>query len=399
MLLNVARARQLMDEQQLDGLVGTTPENIFYLSGLESSSFSINPYKAQVFAILARSKAPDPVIVSGLGDVGAILQLCSPQTRAIHYGSFFRAVNPDAVLDPHELGVKAGVVDTPPKANAFEGLTAGLELAGLTRGQVGYDEKGMDLGLLPQLQKRFPNLVWVPAWILLRKIRAVKTEEEITRLTDAMRLNEKAIRAAIAIAAPGIQEEDLIREYERIVVGDGGRPIFAEITFGRRAAVGALPIQNGVLKEGMIVRFDVGCKLEGYCSDLARLFAFRGDPAPRFRKIYSAIVKGEETAIQLMRPGTPASQVFKATVESVRAAGVPEYKRNHVGHAIGLEVYETPLLGPDDEMPLEPGMVFQVETPYYEIGFGGVQIEDTVIVREGGAEVITQLPRGIEPVG
>jgi Xaa-Pro dipeptidase len=154
-----------------------------------------------------------------------------------------------------------------------------------------------------------------------------------------------------------------------------------------------------VLKEGTVIRFDVGCKLEGYWSDIARLFAFRGEPPPRLEQYYRAMVAGEEEAIRIMRPGAVARDVFHATVEAVRAAGVPHYNRHHVGHAIGLEVYEVPLLGPADDTPLEAGMIFEVETPYYEIGFAGVQIEDTVIVREDGGEMITTLPRGIERVG
>lgn len=398
MFLNIPRAQKIMEEHELDGLIGATSEHVFYLSGLESSAFELNPRTAQVYAIVARDRLQDPIVVSGLGDAGAILQLCPPQTRAIHYGRFVRYVNPEAELDAHELGVKNRVVDTPPKQNSLEGLLAGLEEAKLTRGRVGYDEKGMDPANVAAAQERLPDLEFVPAWSILRKIRAVKTEEEIHRLTEALRLNERAIQAAISVARPGVQEEDLIREYEKTVVAAGGRPIFTEITFGRRSAIGTSPIQDGVLQEGMIIRFDVGCRLEGYCTDIARLFAFRHEPPARALKIYDALVKGEDDMIAFMRPGVTASEVFHHAVQSVRAAGVPNYERNHVGHAIGLEVYETPLLGPNDEMPLEAGMVFEVETPYYELGFAGLQIEDTVVVRDNGVEVLTTLPRGIEPV-
>ena len=398
-LVNVPRARAVLQREGLDGAIGCTPENVYYLSGgLESTGFAISRYTTQVFAIVNAERPGDPIIVSGLGDAGAILLVCPRQTRAIHYGTFFRYVDPEAKLDAHEIGIKARVVDTPAKANAFEGLLAGLEEARLTRGRVGYDEKGFDATHLPRLREKLPQLELVPAWATIRGIRAVKTDEEIRRLTATLRLTERAIQEAITVAAPGVTEEDLIREYRRAVVSGGGTPAINEITFGRRAAVGSLPRQNGVLKEGDIIRFDVGCKLDGYWSDIARLFAFRGEPPARIRGLYGAMVAGEEHAIRIMRPGITAREVFKATVAAVRAAGAPHYDRHHVGHAIGLEVYEVPLLGPGDETPLEAGMVFEVETPYYEIGFAGVQIEDTVIVREGGGEMITTLPRGIEPL-
>src|SRR5439155_17355905 len=126
--------------------------------------------------------------------------------------------------------------------------------------------------------------------------------------------------------------EELIREYRRVVVSGGGTPAINEITFGRRAAVGSLPRQNGVLKEGDVIRFDVGCKLEGYWSDIARLFAFRGGPPARIQRLYEAMVAGEEHAIRIMRPGITAREVFKATVAAVPAARRPRHDRPHAGH-------------------------------------------------------------------
>ena len=85
-------------------------------------------------------------------------------------------------------------------------------------------------------------------------------------------------------------------------------------------------------------------------------------------------------------------------MEATRSAGIENYQRNHVGHAVGLEVYDGCLLAPSDETSLEPGMTFEVETPYYELGFIGLQIEDTVVVRDQGPEMLTRLSRAIEPV-
>ena len=350
-------------------------------------------------AIAARSDLSSPVVVAGLGDMGAIRLLCPPSTRIVHHGRFKRYVDEDAALTEHEEWVKRWVVDTPAQPSALDALVAGLHEAGLAGGRVGYDERGLDPEFAAAVRERLPDLQLVPGWRTLRRIRLVKTPEEIERLTRSLRLTEDGIRAAVAIAAPGVQEEHLIREFRRVVVLGGGDPLFNEITFQRRAAVGALPIQDGALDEGDVIRFDVGCKVEGYCSDIARLFVFRGEVPPRARLLYDAMKAGEERGMEAMRPGVTARDVFAATVAAVREAGVPDYERNHVGHAVGLEVYDGCLLSPGDETELEPGMAFEIETPYYEIGFLGVQIEDTVIVRDDGVEMITQLSREIEEVG
>lgn len=399
-LVNAAVADRELDAHDLAGLIASTPENLLYLSGgLEPTGHIVSKYTTNAFVIAARGEYKQPVLVAGLGEMGQIRQVCPPGSRIVHFGSFTRYVNAEAELDEHEAWVKHWVVDTPGRPNALEALIAGIEEAGLASSRVGYDERGMTSELVAAVSDRLPGIELVPAFSLLRRIRLVKTPEEIDRLTRSLRLTEEAIEAAIAIAAVGVEEEDLIREFRKTVVGGGAATLANEITFTRRAAVGGHAIQDGVLTEGDIIRFDVGCRVDGYCSDIARLFVFRGDVDPRAQTIYDAMVAGEERAMATMRPGVTAREIFHAAVEGVKEAGVDEYQRNHVGHAVGLEVYDGCLLSPSDETVLEPGMTFEVETPYYEIGFLGIQIEDTVIVREDGHEMITRLPRTIEPAG
>jgi Xaa-Pro aminopeptidase len=146
-----------------------------------------------------------------------------------------------------------------------------------------------------------------------------------------------------------------------------------------------------------VIRFDTGCVLNGYNSDIARNFSV-GEPDERARRLYNAMLAGEEAAFQAMRPGVRASEVFEAAVRAVRDAGVPDYQRHHVGHGVGLEVYDVPLLGPSDHTILETGMTFEVETPFYEMGLAGLQPEDTVVLREDGPELLTTLSRELEVV-
>jgi Xaa-Pro aminopeptidase len=100
-----------------------------------------------------------------------------------------------------------------------------------------------------------------------------------------------------------------------------------------------------------------------------------------------------------MTPGRPACDVFNGAVERVRELGIPHYRRHHVGHGIGVEYYDLPILNPRTEIPLETGMIFEVETPYYELGFGGAFIEDTVQVTDSGVKVLTELDRELHVVG
>src|SRR5690606_17698298 len=192
-------------------------------------------------------------------------------------------------------------------------------------------------------------------------------------------------------------ESEMIRRFEETISAGGGRPSFTFIYFGRRGALGQLPRGDGVLARGDVIRFDVGCLLDGYHSDIARNFAL-GDPGERALRLYDAMLAGEDAAFRAMRPGVTAAHVFETAVQAVRDAGVPDYRRHHVGHGVGLEVYDVPLLGPRDTTVLETGMTFEVETPFYEVGLAGLQPEDTVVLREDGPELLTTLSRKLEIV-
>ena len=149
-----------------------------------------------------------------------------------------------------------------------------------------------------------------------------------------------------------------------------------------------------------MIRFDTACFLDGYSSDIARNFSL-GPPAagPRVQRYYEAILAGETAAAAAMRPGVPAQEVFRVGVEATRKAGIPHYDRSHIGHGVGIEIYDIPLLGPADSTPLEDGMVFQVELPYYELGFPGLQVEDTVLVTPSGGRILGSLDRSFRVVG
>lgn len=125
-----------------------------------------------------------------------------------------------------------------------------------------------------------------------------------------------------------------------------------------------------------------------------------GPPPEKLGRYYEAIKAGIAAIMDVTKPGVPVSELFRAGVETVRQSGIPHYQRHHVGHGIGAEFYEAPMLtsagqtaaihkkGTSDTV-LESGMVINIELPYYELGVGGLQIEDTLVIRPGGFEMLT----------
>jgi Xaa-Pro dipeptidase len=398
-LLNRPRASHLMEREGVDGLLAATFENVYYLSNVWMENFFVLPRQTQGFAIVARDKLDRPIVVASIGEVANYSESAVSGCGLITYGQFYRFVNEQAQLSTGETTVKERVIDHADRSrsNVVEALAGGLEEAGLTSGTVAYDERGLFIETFAALKQRLPDVNLIPGYQLFRRIRAVKTAEEQRRLEAVLRVNEGAMAAAMRVARPGVTEQDMIEEFERYVVSRGAKVMFTQIAFGPRGGQGYVMKRNAVLSEGEVIRFDVGCMLDGYNTDIARNFSI-GEPDERCIRYFDATVAGIDAAAAAMRPGATAADVFHAAVAAVRANGIPHFGRTHVGHGIGLEVYDIPLLAPADSTPIEDGMVVQIETPYYELGWAGIQPEDTVVATPSGGKNLTALSRKFEVV-
>jgi Xaa-Pro dipeptidase len=392
-LINESRAAAVMDEAGLDGLVATRLENVFYLSGVWNVSQTMFPYDAQTYAVVTRDRLREAMVVIALGDSDQTLEAFPGYRGGIAYGTFFREVH-GRPLDERETRLKTTVLDHAPRKDALDAFVAVLEEMGLAGKAIGLDETVFPAAWRPELERRLPGLTVRDAAALFRTIRMVKTEEEIHRLRRAAAITEQAIRAAVAAAAEGTTEREVAREFRHSITSQGGEPTFSLVRFGRNAVLGQLPPDATPLRPGDWIWFDVGCRLDGYWSDLARI-AVLGEPPGQLRRYYSASLAGEDHAIAHVRPGMAAGQVFDDTVNAVRDAGIAHYRRQHVGHGIGVEVYDPPLLGPGRTDPIEVGMVLNVETPYFELGWGSVHVEDPFVVREDRNELLTTSSRDL----
>ena len=162
------------------------------------------------------------------------------------------------------------------------------------------------------------------------------------------------------------------------------------------ALADARPTDNA-LAPGQLLRFDVGCVYNGYWSDVGRT-AVRGEPDELQERRYTAILAGEERQLEMLRPGVHARELFDAAVEVVEEAGLTPYRRHHCGHGIGMEIYEPPIVAPGWDETLDADMTFCLETPFYELGWGGMMVEDTVVVTENGHERLTLSDRDLRVI-
>ncbi|KON31491.1 hypothetical protein AC482_00705 [miscellaneous Crenarchaeota group-15 archaeon DG-45] len=400
MLLNKVRAERVMAENGLEALIAASPANVLYTSDL-------CPY-GETYVLLPLDGDAEPAIVTSISAPVPVAVMSRPWIGDVRYfGEFYTETQwAKGPLDEAEREIVAAQAswETTGRTDSLNLLMEVIEERGLTDGRVGVDEAAIrgSHAFLHRMEERLPGVEIVPASSLFAQIRMVKTDEEIRRVREATRITERAWETALGSAREGMTEREFAYIFERAILEEGGRPAShmgmygPPIAFGRRTAFVDLALPSDyALREGDLLRFDGGCSYMGYGCDMART-AVLGEPSAKQRGYYDALQEGEQLAVEMARPGARASEVFNAAVGRVRDGGIPHYRRHHVGHGWGLEGYNPPLISPGDDTELEEGMLLCLETPYYEIGFGGLMVEDIIVVRRGGAEHLTQLSRELK---
>lgn len=392
MSINVERAKRLMAAEGVDAIISSTLDNNFYLGGFWIDGQELFPLDSESYTV-APASAPDAgIVVCSIGSADLALGGHPTLGGVITFGTFFRDVIEGIELAPDEQWVKDVTEVHQTGRSSVDALVEAIKRIGAETGVVAVDERGPNRGLLAALGEALPGAKFVPASGLFRNIRAVKTKDELEKVIAALRVTEAGLRAAFDAFAVGVPEREIQRVFNTTVVGLGAHPGFTLVRFSEGLALGQIPAGDRSLVEGDFAFFDVGVNFHGYKSDIGRLVSF-GEPRPIISELYEASKAGQQAAIDAMKPGVLAKDIFEIAVQAVIDAGIPTYKRQHVGHGIGVEYYDLPVLAPTSETPLEADMIFEVETPYYRLGVGGAFIEDTVVVTEAGSEIVTELDR------
>lgn len=383
MLMNQERLFARMKKDGLDAIVATMPENVTYSSGFWAMSQWIRR-GPQAYVLTPGAGRGEPAVMAstGLIDLAADPSVWVKDVR--RYGRFIVDRTPDVALGAHDLRIEQ-LLAQQEDSDAVSCLVRAIKDRGLDNATIGVDE----IGILPQywdkLAEALPKAKLVRAADVFRFARAIKTPEEVARLRKSAQIADKSIQAALAVAREGATEMDLARAFHGTTINEGGMPVLGCIGFGARSAMTNVQPSEYALKQGEIIRFDVGGRYGHYRADIARNGVL-GEPTKKLVQYHRAICVGLDRAIEMIKPGVRACDVFEASVETVRREGIPHYRRSHVGHGIGLDGYDAPDIAPSNTAMFEEGMVICVETPYYEMGFGGLQVEDTLVITKDGVD-------------
>ncbi|WP_297670481.1 aminopeptidase P family protein [uncultured Desulfovibrio sp.] len=274
----------------------------------------------------------------------------------------------------------------------YGGNAAG-QLHGLLRrcgSRVGIEAQGVSLAFARALAKAGPGLFIEAADGLVERLRRIKEPCEVAALEKSFALNHRLLQWVEGQLAPGRSEAEISWSIERYFRENGASELaFANIVaVGRNAALPHAVPGGDVITENCPVLIDVGCRVDGYCSDQTRTFWVGHAPADDFRRTLELTRRAQTAAIEGMRPGLPLAEAYALAHAVFERAGVADAFTHGLGHGVGLETHEAPSLSPRSAGVLEPGMVVTVEPGLYYPQWGGVRWEYTVLVEEDGVRIL-----------
>lgn len=342
----LARLRERLAQEGLDGLWVTGATNRRYLSGFTGSAGSL------------------------LITAGAALLITDGR-----YISQATAEAPAFTVVRH--GAK--MLDTLARQAAELGVKA-----------LGFEAEHQTVAFFQQARSALEGVELVPTQGLVEGLRMVKNPEELDLIRRAAQMADAAFDALLPDIRPGVSERDLALalEFDLKSRGAEGLSFPIIVVSGPRSALPHGRPTDRVLQPGDMVTFDWGCIWGGYASDVTRTVVM-GEPSPRQREVYETVLAAQLAGLAALRPGITGREVDAVARKVIEDAGYGQYFSHGLGHGVGLDVHEGPRLAAGFDHELAPGMVVTVEPGIYIPDWGGVRIEDLVVITETGHEVLS----------
>jgi Xaa-Pro aminopeptidase len=275
----------------------------------------------------------------------------------------------------------------------------GAVLHSLGAHNVGYESADLTVAEFQALGDQAKTVSWAPGAERVEQLRQLKDGDEVAQIREAIRIAERAFTMFRAMLRPSDCEKELFDAMEMYIRRAGGNsssfpPIIA---VGPRAALPHAPPSVHRVAEDPLLLIDWGASGAFYKSDLTRILwrGNNGSPSEKLQQVYRVVLEAQRRAISAVRPGVMACDVDAAARGYIAEAGYGPYFSHGLGHGLGLQVHEAPSLRPTSQTVLQPGMVVTIEPGIYLPDWGGVRIEDDILVTADGAEVLTSCPRDL----
>jgi Xaa-Pro aminopeptidase len=260
--------------------------------------------------------------------------------------------------------------------------------------RLAFEAESMTVAMRDRIADKLPKLAMGPTTGLVEKLRIIKDRDEITEVRRAIAQAERAFAVLRASLRPDQTEKEIADnlDHQMRLFGAKRASFPPIVAVGPRSALPHAPPTDKRIGDGAFVLIDWGADDGLYKSDLTRVLHTARIP-PKLERVYGVVLKAQLAAIDAIRPGITCHDVDAVARGVIEQAGLGRRFGHGLGHGIGLEVHESPRLGPKQKQPLKAGMVVTVEPGVYLPGWGGVRIEDDVLVTKAGHEVLTSVPK------
>ena len=346
-----------MEEEGIDLLLASSPENVTYLGGVSPPSQRI--VRSRHAFCIVPFEGPSTYVTIELEERTVRPRITSD--RVVAYQEFAE--------DP--IRVVADLV---------------TELVGTDK-SVGVETGHLPAKDMDRLRDYLPKANLRAADDVLQRLRSVKTDEELVKIRHIGTVAERAALTAIQEADPGDTERDIANRITELYIQGGGDQLtMLVVASGARSAEPNAPPTDKQIAQGDLIRIDVIDTMQNYCSDVART-AIVGQPTLEQQKIWSVLRDGHERTLNAVRPGALSSDLYKDYASLMDAADLPRY--HFLGHGLGITLHEDPFISSLHNVRLEEGMVMCVEPLCLIGGRFGMQLEDEILITAEGCELLT----------
>lgn len=247
-----------------------------------------------------------------------------------------------------------------------------------------------------QMSETLSGIALIPVHCLVENIRKIKARYEIDKIREAASIVDAIFPSILKILRPGIRELDVAAEmeYQMKKIGADDRAFDVVVASGTNSSMPHATATSKRIKACDIVKMDYGAVVDGYCSDITRT-VIMGAANKEAIEIYETVRKAQELALDSIEEGISCKKLDSIARNYIDGQGYGEKFGHGLGHGVGLNIHEAPFITPSNDQLLEIGMVFTVEPGIYVQGFGGVRIEDLVVLKKDGVEVLTKTSKDL----
>ena len=406
MYFNKKRADKLMDQFDIDLLIASTPENVTYLSDTVSWAPKVYSYSVDMFATYFRDNNLNSSLIVPSQEMTYVSASNTWINDFYTYGGKSALIQEsEQVIESAEENTYLNLQNNDDKRfpTAVEALIASIKNNTTKKLRIAIDEDKMTHKSTLKLQEELDNCELIPSSDLLRLIRMVKTDDEISAMKAAADLNETACTKVCNEIKIGMRELDIAEIYAQEVGKGLGKWLWFHFGSGRRS-VGIFPPTEKKIQPGEMWKFDAGLSLNNYQADTG-WGGVIGQPNAQQNMIWEATLRGYNSAMSVIKEGVRPSEIQNAMIKGTQDGGLANHSGTFAGHAIGLEMRELPYvlgnkkmvnslyLPQDTDIPLPENTVLCIENPCQIFGVGGTQIEQTIIVKKSGYELLTKQDR------